>query len=83
MNSDSLFTKNNLATLLFLAILILAIPLAVKLAQQTQIFKSRAATTPIQFSGTGVDCSGATCTTTNAHFNIILNSCWEDPAGCQ
>lgn len=83
MNSSSLLTKNNLVTLLFLAILILAIPLGVKLAEQTQILKSRAASTPITFSGTGVDCSGATCATPNANFNIILNSCWEDAAGCQ
>lgn len=82
MNSDALFTKNNLAALLFLAILILAIPLGVKLAQQTQILKSRAASTPIQFNGTGVDCSTTPCTTTNSNFNIIINSCWEDPSGC-
>lgn len=82
MNSSSIFTKTNLVTLLFLAILILAIPLGVKLAQESQILKSRAASTPITFGGTGVDCSGATCTTTSPNFNIILNSCWEDPAGC-
>ncbi|QQG43242.1 MAG: hypothetical protein HYW45_03505 [Candidatus Daviesbacteria bacterium] len=78
MNSGSIFTKNNLITLLFLAILILAIPLAVKLAQQTQIFKSKAGSTPIQFSGTGVDCAGTSCTTTNTNVNVILNSCFED-----
>lgn len=83
MNSSSLFTKKNLVTLLFLAILILAIPLGVKLAQQSQILKSRATSTPITFSGNGVNCSGATCTTPNTNFNVILNSCWEDPAGCQ
>lgn len=78
MNSNSVFTKNNLITLLFLAILILAIPLGVKLAQQTQIFKPKAASLPIQFSGTGVDCTGATCTTTSTNVNVILNSCFED-----
>jgi hypothetical protein len=42
--------KKKLINLLLLLILILGVPVALKLVQQTQIFKSNAATPPIQFT---------------------------------
>lgn len=46
--------KKNLANLLILGILVLAIPLGVNLVRQQQILKSRADTPPIVFSGPNV-----------------------------
>lgn len=73
-----LINRKNLIQLLLLAILIVAIPLAVKLVQTQQIFKSRAAfctgANCIQFSGTGVNCpSVANCVTTNPAGTVDLN----------
>lgn len=67
---QKLITKKNLISLLLLAILIVGIPLGVRLAQNQQQLKSRAAGDPIKFSGTGVDCSKQQCTTTSPTIDI-------------
>jgi hypothetical protein len=48
---DFIKEKRNVINILVLAILVLALPLGVKLAQNTQILRSRAAGDPIQFIG--------------------------------
>ena len=74
-SDNNIFSKKNIISLLLLAILIVAIPLGVKLAQQQQILKSKAADAPrIQFSGTGVDCSKPDCTTTSPTVDLELTS---------
>jgi len=49
-----LLDKKNLANLLVLGILILAVPLGVDLIRKQQIIKSRAAADPIVFTGINV-----------------------------
>lgn len=67
---SDLLSRKNLIQLLLLAILIVAIPLAVKLVQTQQIFKPKAAACTgancIQFRGSGVNCpTVANCVNTN------------------
>lgn len=69
-----LLSKKNIISLLLLAILIVGIPLGVRLAQNRQQLKSRAAADPIKFSGPGVDCSKQECITTSPTINIELTS---------
>lgn len=45
-SSDNLFSKKNIITYLILAIIVLAIPVAVKLVQNQQILRSQAALQP-------------------------------------
>lgn len=72
-----LLTKKNIVTFLILAILMAGIPLGVKLVQEQQIFRPRAAAEPVKFSGVGVTCTNTTCTTTSPTFDIDITS----PAG--
>lgn len=87
-SDNQLLTKKNLLTLLLLAVLMVAIPLGVKLAQQTQVFKSRAALAPpIQFQGAGgantVTCTGNSCVTTSPAIDIQITSPIGPPQGVQ
>ncbi len=74
-SENKLFSKKNIISYLLLAILIVAIPVGLKLGQQQQILKSRAAgEPPIVFKGTGVDCSKGECVTTSATIDVEVFS---------
>jgi predicted negative regulator of RcsB-dependent stress response len=64
-NQNKLLTRKNIITILIIGIIILAIPVGVKLSQESQVFKSRAAADTITFSGTGVSTDKTTTTTPN------------------
>lgn len=84
MDTSKLLTKKNVIALIILALLAVAIPLGVYLAQKTQIFKPRAVDGPagspapgIKFkTGNGVSCdaNGTNCTTTSNEVEIELTS---------
>lgn len=57
-----------------MAILILAIPVGVNLVQRQQQLKIRATGEEIKFSGEGVTCNTAGCTTTEPDITIELTS---------
>lgn len=77
-STENIFSRKNLIPLLFLAILILAIPLGLKLVQQTQQLTSKAAG-DIKITGEGVSCTGNECTTTSPNFKIELDSPFGPP----
>ncbi len=84
-SENKLFSKKNIISYLLLAILIVAIPVGIRLVQQQQILKSRAAgEAPITFkspSGTNVvDCSKGECVTTSSTIDIEVFSPLGAPA---
>lgn len=66
--------RKDIISFIVLGLLIIAIPIGIKLLQNQQILKSKAATEKIIFSGTGVNCSGTTCTTTSPTIDIGVSS---------
>lgn len=79
-NTSGLLTKRNIIALIIAAVLLIAIPLGLYLAQQTQIFKPRASETPpagppaIKVTGTGVTCTGDSCKATGDSVDLELTS---------
>lgn len=84
---QQLFSKGNIISFLMIAILIVAIPVVVNLAQKQQQLKSQAAGEEIKFSGPTVTCdSGAAtgevgCSTTAPEVRVELNSPFGNPIG--
>lgn len=85
-DSDKLFSKKNIISYLILAIIILAIPIGVRLAQQQTQLRSLATGDEIKFSGTGVTCdpnaasNEVGCKTTSGTVKIELTSPFGSPA---
>jgi hypothetical protein len=83
MNPSTFFTRRNIIALVIIAFLVIAIPLGVYLARNTQIFRPQAAETtqPIKFTGTGVNCpASGDCTATTPTVEIELTSPFGAPA---
>ena len=81
MNTQNLLTKRNIIGLIIALTLLIAIPLGIYLAQQTQIFKPRASETPPAgpptikvIVGEGVTCNGDTCTVKGDKVDLELTS---------
>lgn len=77
------FTKKNIITFLLVSIALLVIPFSVKLVQQQQFFRSKAAAEPsIVFKGEGVSCdsTGSNCTSIKDTFQVEFYSPLGPPA---
>lgn len=84
MDTSNLLTKRNIIALIIFALLLIAIPLGVYLAQKTQIFKPRATapgeTSPApeikfrQNANVSCDAQGNNCTTTSNNVEIELTA---------
>lgn len=83
-DSKGLLTKKNIITFLVVILLLLAIPITVKLVQQQQQIKSKAAGDPITFTGPNIskDSSGQ-YVTTDPTVQVELNSPLGPPASQQ
>lgn len=71
---DYFKNTRNLVSLLILGILVLALPIGITLLRQQQILRSRAATEPIGFSGTGVSQRNGNWVSTTPQVKVLLNS---------
>lgn len=84
MDTSNLLTKRNIIALIIFALLLIAIPLGVYLAQKTQIFKPRATglggaspAPEIKFkqnANVNCDAQGNNCTTTSNNVEIELTA---------
>lgn len=80
---DFFKNKKNLATLLLLGILILALPLGINLIQKQQVLKSRAAADPIVIKGSAdvYQVDGQWVAKKDAKISLELTSPLGPPAG--
>ena len=80
---EKFFSRRNIIALLTVGIMFLIIPVGVKLSQETQIFKSRAAAAPVKFvpnAYTQCDVQEENCTTSLNIVQVNLRSPMGPPA---